>query len=223
VVRSADRRAIWWRWAWRDLRHHAVQIASIGVVVAIGTGLFAGLSSTARWRTLSTYASFAVLHMHELHVALQLGTFAPAGALAEAARSIGHANDVAALAERLVIDAQVEASSASDPVLVGARIVGATGLASGAEPAPVDTLWVTDGARPAAASDTALLEVKFARYYVLHHNERPATLLELGFISNPAENARLQDPAVRQNLAQHIAVGIAKGHGGRAPVDVPGS
>jgi N-acetylmuramoyl-L-alanine amidase len=65
--------------------------------------------------------------------------------------------------------------------------------------------------------------VKFARYYVLHHNERPATLLELGFISNPAENARLQDPAVRQNLAQHIAVGIAKGHGGRAPVDVPGS
>jgi N-acetylmuramoyl-L-alanine amidase len=65
--------------------------------------------------------------------------------------------------------------------------------------------------------------VKFARYYVLHHNERPATLLELGFISNPAENARLQDPSVRQNLAQHIAVGIAKGHGGRAPVDVPGT
>ncbi len=65
--------------------------------------------------------------------------------------------------------------------------------------------------------------VKFARYYVLHHNERPATLLELGFISNPAENARLQDPAARQNLAQHIAAGIARGHGGRAPVHVPGS
>ncbi len=166
-MRGADQRAIWWRWAWRDLRHHAVQIASIGVVVAIGTGLFAGLSSTGRWRTLSNDASFAVLHMHDLHVALQLGTFAPAGALAAAARSIDHADDVAALAERLVIDAQVDASDASDTVLVGARIVGATGLASGAAPAPVDTLWLSDGARPAAGGDTALLEVKFARYYVL--------------------------------------------------------
>jgi N-acetylmuramoyl-L-alanine amidase len=59
--------------------------------------------------------------------------------------------------------------------------------------------------------------VKFARYYVLHHNERPATLLELGFVSNASENARLQDPRVRQILAERIAAGIARGHGGRAP------
>jgi len=58
---------------------------------------------------------------------------------------------------------------------------------------------------------------KYARYYVLHHNERPATLLELGFVSNPQENKLLQDPAVRQLLAEKIAVGIAKGHGGHAP------
>ena len=59
---------------------------------------------------------------------------------------------------------------------------------------------------------------KYARYYVLHHNQRPATLLELGFVSNPAENAKLQDPAVRQRLAERIAAGVAKGHGGRAPI-----
>lgn len=59
--------------------------------------------------------------------------------------------------------------------------------------------------------------VKFARYYVLRHNERPATLLELGFVSNAAENAKLQDPRVRQLLAERIAAGIARGHGGRAP------
>ncbi len=58
---------------------------------------------------------------------------------------------------------------------------------------------------------------KFARYYVLHHNERPATLLELGFVSNAKENACLQDPRVRQVLAERIAAGIARGHGGRAP------
>jgi N-acetylmuramoyl-L-alanine amidase len=59
--------------------------------------------------------------------------------------------------------------------------------------------------------------VKFARYYVLHHNERPATLLELGFISNGKENASLQDPAVRQRIAEMIAIGISKIHGGHAP------
>lgn len=60
---------------------------------------------------------------------------------------------------------------------------------------------------------------KYARYYVLHHNERPATLLELGFVSNARENARLQDPRVRQILAEKIAAGIARGHGGRAPLE----
>jgi N-acetylmuramoyl-L-alanine amidase len=59
--------------------------------------------------------------------------------------------------------------------------------------------------------------VKDARFYVLHHNRRPATLLELGFVSNPAENAKLQDQKVRQILAERIAAGIAKGHGGHAP------
>ena len=60
--------------------------------------------------------------------------------------------------------------------------------------------------------------MKYARFYVLHHNQRPATLLELGFVSNPKENAKLQDPKVRQLLAEKIVEGIAKGHGGRAPV-----
>lgn len=59
--------------------------------------------------------------------------------------------------------------------------------------------------------------VKYARFYVLHHNQRPATLLELGFVSNAKENAKLQDPRVRQLLAERIAAGIARGHGGRAP------
>ncbi|MFI0348339.1 MAG: N-acetylmuramoyl-L-alanine amidase [Chthoniobacterales bacterium] len=52
--------------------------------------------------------------------------------------------------------------------------------------------------------------VKQACYYVLHHNHRPAVLLELGFISNSHENAILQDPSTRQRLAEHIAAGIAK-------------
>ncbi|OHE76871.1 MAG: hypothetical protein A3F67_06005 [Verrucomicrobia bacterium RIFCSPHIGHO2_12_FULL_41_10] len=51
--------------------------------------------------------------------------------------------------------------------------------------------------------------VKHAVYYVLHHNRRPATLLELGFISNRRENIILQNSTTRQHLAEHIAQGIA--------------
>jgi N-acetylmuramoyl-L-alanine amidase len=65
--------------------------------------------------------------------------------------------------------------------------------------------------------------VKFARYFVLHHNERPATLVEIGFISNPQEDASLQNPAVRQRIAEKIAQGISKIHGGHAPAAVAGS
>ena len=60
--------------------------------------------------------------------------------------------------------------------------------------------------------------VKFARYYVLHHNERPATLVELGFISNVQEDLSLQSPGVRQKIAEKIAAGISKIQGGHAPV-----
>jgi N-acetylmuramoyl-L-alanine amidase len=54
--------------------------------------------------------------------------------------------------------------------------------------------------------------VKRATYYVLHHNQRPATLLELGFVSNRSENDILQKPEIRQQLAKQIAQGIADCH-----------
>ena len=54
--------------------------------------------------------------------------------------------------------------------------------------------------------------VKKAVFFVLHHNRCPATLLELGFISNPSENSTLQKPTTRQELAQGIAQGIARCH-----------
>jgi putative ABC transport system permease protein len=155
------------RWAWRDLRRHLVQIVSIGFVVAIGTGIYAGLGSTGHWRTQSNDASFAALHLHDLRVSLQLGTFAPEGSLSAAAAGIAHASDLAVVAERLVVDSQVDASDASDTVLVGARLVAAAGLASGQGGAAVDTVWLAHGDRPAVGDDAALLEAKFADYYGL--------------------------------------------------------
>lgn len=52
--------------------------------------------------------------------------------------------------------------------------------------------------------------VKRAVFYVLSHNHCPATLLELGFVSNRQENALLQTPKMRQQLAKQIAAGIER-------------
>lgn len=51
--------------------------------------------------------------------------------------------------------------------------------------------------------------VKQEIFYVLNHNRRPATLVELGFISNRKENTAIQKPATRQLLAEQIDQGIA--------------
>ncbi len=50
--------------------------------------------------------------------------------------------------------------------------------------------------------------VKQAPFAVLRRAAMPAVLVEAAFISNPAEEARLKDPAHRKRLAQALARGI---------------
>ena len=50
--------------------------------------------------------------------------------------------------------------------------------------------------------------VKSARFAVLKGSRMPSVLVEAGFISHPAEENRLRDPAYRQRLAQGIRDGI---------------
>ena len=59
--------------------------------------------------------------------------------------------------------------------------------------------------------------VKYARFYVLRHNERPAILIEVGFVSNYQENNYLQNPHTRETLAKDIAHGIIVRHGPLRP------
>ena len=59
--------------------------------------------------------------------------------------------------------------------------------------------------------------VKFRKFYVLRNAKRPAVLVELGFLSNPAENAKVQAPAMRQRLAEAVARGILAERAGRNP------
>ncbi len=50
--------------------------------------------------------------------------------------------------------------------------------------------------------------VKRARFVVLKNTHAPAVLVEGGFLTNPAEGARINDEAWRQSLAESIAQGV---------------
>jgi putative ABC transport system permease protein len=155
-------RWLWWRWVARDLRRHAVAVISIALVIAIGIGVYTGLGSTALWRERTNDESFAALRMHDVRAELSPGTFADAGVLTDAAQGIEHAEWIAAVTERLVVESQVDASGGGETILVTARLVGSTF----ATPTTVDDVWVATGSWSSDRS-VAILEMKFADYYGL--------------------------------------------------------
>lgn len=58
--------------------------------------------------------------------------------------------------------------------------------------------------------------VKEARFYVMRHSAMPASLVELAFITNPAEERLLADHDYQQKVAAAIARGIGRFFGGAA-------
>lgn len=51
--------------------------------------------------------------------------------------------------------------------------------------------------------------VKPANFYIMKHSSMPTTLLELGFLSNPKEEALLTEDSVQKAFAKGIAQGVA--------------
>ncbi len=127
------------------------------VIIAIGTGTFAGLGGTTEWRLRSNDASYAKLNYHDLRVRLPDSTDVAQGSLLSAAHSITSSNQLTVAEERLVISTQVDASTAGRTVLVPGEIVGM------AEKARVDSLHVVAGRLPVGGSNEALLDSKFAK------------------------------------------------------------
>ena len=153
----------WLRWSWRDLRARWPLVIAIGLLLAGGIGLAAGLASMRDWRIASNDASFASLRVHDLRVEAEPGSYAPAGALARAARRIPGAGDVTAASERLIVPTQLDASAAAPTtVITPGQIVGVETTPShtidGVEVTgpPVDSVAVRDGAGLPASGDRAV-------------------------------------------------------------------
>ncbi|MGZ4486114.1 MAG: ABC transporter permease [Nocardioidaceae bacterium] len=152
---------LWLRWSWRDLRQRWLLVTALALVIALGTGSYAGLGGTTAWRIASNDASYALMRMHDLRVTLPAGGFVPTGALTRAAHGIPDADAIAVAQERLIAPTLLDASAS---VLVPADVVGLP------VPAGVDRLYVQSG-RGLRASDTGravgVLEPKFAAVHDL--------------------------------------------------------
>ena len=158
------RARLWMRWAGRDARRHRLQVLSIALLLALGVGMYAAMSSMSVWRVASADASFAALRMHDLRVSLTEGGTAPGGALRAAVARSRARRDVDADAERLVVPTQVDVSAGGRRVIVPGRLVGA------GPGARVDTLATRRGRVPAASPTqppAVAIEYNFARHYDL--------------------------------------------------------
>lgn len=157
------------------MRRRLPLIVAIGLLLAVGTGMAAGLGSMAEWRLRSNDVSFATLRVHDLRVELEQGAFVQAGDLARAARRIEDAGAIAATSERLIVPTQIDAGEAAGGAAItpGQLIGVAPGdprRAGGIEvtgPA-VDSISVDEGeglgaaARRSDGRPAAMLEVVYA-------------------------------------------------------------
>ncbi len=159
--------ALWLRWSLRDLRARWLQVAAIALVIALGTGSYAGLSSVTKWRRLSTDDALKSLRMYDLRIRLADNGFVEAGQLSAAVGSIADASDVEGTAERLDVEIQVDASTQDRVILVPGLLYGVD-LHNGGP--SINALHTAKG-RMLEESDisapTALLERNFANYYDL--------------------------------------------------------
>lgn len=167
MTRPVDSSALWLRWAWRDLRARWLQVLAIAAIIAVGTGLYASLTSSTQWRRDSYAASYLALDAHDAVVRLASGTYTSEGRLRAALDTLSPAFSVVAAVERLSAPTQIEASSGEETLLVSGRLIGVD-LANGGP--VVDRIGVLEG-RSLTEADrgqtVAIVDVNFANRYDL--------------------------------------------------------
>jgi len=157
----------WLRWSLRDLRERWLLVLAIALIIALGTGVFAGMWSTTAWRREAIDASTRLLRMHDLRVELAQGAAVPAGSLLAIIDALENPDAVEVATERLVVPVAVDASAPGKTILVPGTLIGANLAGNGP---PVDRFEPDAGRGLTAADDrtaTVLLEHRFARFHEL--------------------------------------------------------
>lgn len=165
----------WMRWSGRDLRRRWAQVAAIAMIIALGSGVYSGLSSTSEWRRASYDASYAALHMYDLRISTTAGTDVDATELVRAISSIPDAARLDAVEARLVAPTQVDASHDGTTILVPGRIVGVDVGAGGPH---VASVYAVQG-RTLRASDAGAPVVALDEHFADHYGLPPSGTLTL--------------------------------------------
>lgn len=164
------------RWSVRDFRSRWLHVSLIALVVAVGTGMYAGLMSTSNWSELSYDASYDVANMHDLRVQLTSGSLTESGSLAEAVRATSIHGQIAETEERLLVPIQVDASTETRSILVRGILIGVPL----AEDGPRINRLVASVGRTLAASDTGAATVVIERNFGSFYELEPAGELTIG-------------------------------------------
>ena len=152
------------RWSLRDARKRWIQIVAISFTLAIGIGMYAGLSSVTQWRLVSIDKSLEATSMYDLRATIGEGEEVPAGSLARIASEV---DGIDRYSERLLFDTQVETVVDGEELLVHGRIVGMD--LSGGEPVVNDVYLIDDAELPVSGTATpqVLVNRSFASFWDL--------------------------------------------------------
>ena len=170
------RLGLWLRWSLRDLRGRWALVLAIGLVIAIGTGVNAGLGSMKSWRIASNDASYAALRAHDVELQLTEGTSTRPGSLAALATAIPSSRQVALAQERLRLPTQVEVPRpGAEPLLTPGEVVGAP---LGPRGPRIDGIYAAAG-RALGPGDEGRPVAVLERGFAEHHDLPPGGRLRL--------------------------------------------
>lgn len=152
----------WLRWSWRDLRARWVQVVVIALIIAIGTGVCAGLWGQKKWRYDSADLSYARLHMYDLRINLASGSYLPQQDVLDTLKGI---EGIQTMETRLISPPLVDATRDGKSILVRGRLIGVEVADGGPH---VNGLYVPkNSGRTLTAADAgqnaAVIEYKFAQ------------------------------------------------------------
>ncbi len=152
------------RWALRDAKARWLQVAAIALMIAIGTGMYAGLSSTTEWRLASNDANFDATNMYDIRLQLGGAGFLQRGALKDVAESI---EGVEQVEERLISQTQVDVDVGDRSVFARGRIVGVDLSDGGPHVNGVEPIVGRAIDESEAGDPVVLLEANFAVFHEL--------------------------------------------------------
>lgn len=165
---------LWIRWSLRDLRQRWLHVGAIAIVIAIGTGTYAGLNAATEWRRVSYDASYEVTNAHDLLVTLAQGTSVDEADLTEVVTAAAHPAWFEAVTASLAVDIQVDIATGAGAIMVPGRLVGIhTDVPAGE---PIDTLSVASGRGLTPEDDGAPVVVMDEGFALARHLDPSGTL-----------------------------------------------